>query len=151
MKTMLAIVCCCLVAACHRAPRTAEELQKSLPHEYRGELHLQGEQQGRKIVVEPHDFTVVDPHRLEFNHVRYQLFAGNEAAGAGDAPIRGTISAPGLVIHVDEIGEGGDVESADALKVGTFEGKLSGDLQTMDAKWQTGFGQGVTLKVTAVP
>ena len=94
---------------------------------------------------------MVDPHRLEFNHVRYQLFAGNEAAGAGDAPIRGTISAPGLVIHVDEIGATGEFDAGDALKTGTFEGTLSSDLQTMDAKWQTGFGQVVTLKVKAVP
>ena len=151
MKTTLAIVCCCLLAACHRAPQTAEELQKSLPHQYQGELHLQGEQQGRKIVVEPHDFTVVDPHTLEFNRVRYQLFAGNEAAGAGDAQIRGTISAPGLVIHLEEVGGSADVDGGDALKAGTFEGKLSGDLQTMEAKWQTGCGQGVTLKVQAVP
>ena len=151
MKTTLAIVVCCFLAACHRAPQTAAELQKGLPHQYQGELHLQGEQQGRRIIVEPHDFTVVDPHTLEFNRVRYQLFAGNDAAGAGDASIRGTISAPGLVIHVDEIGSSAEVDGSDALKSGTFEGKLSADLQKMEAKWQTGFGQAITLKVEAVP
>ena len=151
MKTRLAIVMCCSLAACHRAPRTAAELQRSLPHQYQGELRLQGEQQGRKIIVEPHDFTVVDPQRLEFDRVRYQLFSGNDVAEAGDAPIRGTISAPGLMIHVDEIGSSGELDGSDALKPGTFEGKLSADLQKMEAKWQTGLGQEVMLKVEAVP
>ena len=49
------------------------------------------------------------------------------------------------------MGGGGEFDAGDALKAGTFEGKLSGDLQTLEAKWMTGFGQGVTLKVEAVP
>ena len=153
-KTLLGwiavVVCSGLVAGCHRAPQTAAELQKALPHQYRGEIHVQGEQQARKIVIEPHDLTVVDPHLLEFNRVRYQLLAGNEVGGAGDAAIRGTISAPGLVIKLEGVGNGGEFDAGDVLKAGTFEGKLSGDLQTLEAKWQTGFGQGVTLKVEAV-
>lgn len=151
MKKLLIIVCGCLLAACHRAPQTAAELQRALPQQYQGELHLQGEPQGRKIIVEPHDFTVLDAHSLEFNRVRYQFFAGSDVAGAGDAQIRGTISAPGLVIQLGEVGGTADVDGGDALKAGTFEGKLSGDLQTMEATWKTGFGQGVTLKVKAVP
>ena len=145
------VVCGGLTAGCHHAPQTAEELQKSLPHQYRGEIHVQGETQARKIVIEPHDLTVVGPHVLEFNRVRYQLLAGSEVGGAGDVAIRGTISAPGLVIHLEEVGSSGETDAGDALKAGTFEGKLSGDLQTLEAKWMTGFGQGVTLKVEAAP
>ncbi len=142
---------CCLLAGCHRAPQTAAELQKTLPRQFQGEIHLQGEQQARKIVVEPHDFTVLDPHTLEFNRVRYQLSSGGEVGAAGDAEIRGTISAPGLAIHLESVSGSADVEGGDAFKAGTFYGTLSGDLQKMDATWKTGFGQEVTLKVQAGP
>ena len=145
------VVCGGFVAGCHHAPQTAAELQKSLPHQYRGQVHIQGEQQAREIIVEPHDLTVVDPHLLEFNRVRYQLLAGSEVGGAGDVPIRGTISAPGLVIKLEKVEGGGEMEAGDAFKAGTFEGRLSHDLKTLEAKWQTGFGQSVTLKVEAVP
>ena len=140
-------VLCWLVAGCHRAPQTAAELQKSLPHEYQGELRLQGEQTPRKITVGPHDFTVVDEHTLEFNRVHYQLPAGGE----GDANVRGSISAPGLIIRVESLSGTADVDGGDVLKPGTFQGKLSGDLQKMDATWKTGFGQTVTLSVEAEP
>ncbi len=151
MKTpnisVLAAVVCCALAGCQRAPQTAADLQRRLPRQFQGEIHLQGEQQSRKIVVEPHDFTVLDVHTLEFNRVRYQLANG----GAGDAQIRGTISAPGLAIHLEEVGGTADVEGGDAFKAGTFYGTLSGDLQKLDATWKTGFGQEVTLKVQAGP
>ena len=150
-RAVAAVMFCCLVAGCQRAPQTAADLQKSLPPQYRGELRIQGEQQARKIVVEPHDFTVLDEHTLEFNRVRYQLLAGNEVGGAGDAQIRGTISAPGLVVRVDSLSGSADVEGGDALKAGTFQGKLSSDLQKLDATWKTGYGQTVTLEVQAAP
>ena len=146
-----AIVGCCLLAGCQRAPQTAAELQKSLPHQYRGELHLQGEQQARQVIVEPHDFTVLDAHSLEFNRVRCQLLAGSEVSTDLDAQIRGTISAPGLVIHIEEVAGTGEVDGGDVLKAGTFYGTLSSDLHTLNATWKTGFGQGATLKVEAVP
>lgn len=142
---------CGLLAGCHHAPQTAAELQTSLPHQYRGELHLQGEQQSRKIVVEPRDFTVRDAHLLEFSHVRYQLLAGSEVLADGDAQIRGTISAPGLAIRVENVAGTADVDGGDALKAGTFQGTLSSDLQKLEATWQTGFGQSATLKAQAAP
>ena len=151
MKTLKtygwAVALCCALTGCNRAPQTAADLQKSLPHQFQGEIHLQGEPQSRKIVVEPHDFTVLDAHTLEFNRVRYQLTSG----GAGDAEIRGTISAPGLAIHLENVAGTADVEGGDAFKAGTFYGTLSGDLQTLNATWKTGFGQEVTLKVQAGP
>ena len=147
MKKLLVIVCGGLLAACHRAP----QLQKSLPHRYRGELHLQGEQPARQIIVEPHDLTVLDAHSLEFNRVRCQLLAGSEISTDVDTRIRGTISTPGLVIHIEEVTGTGDVDGGDVLKAGTFYGTISPDLQSLNATWKTGFGQGATLKVGAVP
>ena len=89
-----------------------------------------------------------DPHHLEFTQVRYQFFTGNRVTAQGEMNIRGAISTPGLVIQIDEItGEG----SGDAMKPGSFQGRLSQDLQTVDAAWMTGDGQGVKLKATAAP
>ncbi len=144
-------VLCGALAGCQRAPQTAADLQRRLPRQYQGEIHLQGEQQSRKIVVEPHDFTVLDTHTLEFNRVRYQLSSGGEFGSAGDAEIRGTISAPGLAIHLEGVAGTADVEGGDAFKAGTFYGTVSSDLQRLDATWKTGFGQEVTLKVQAGP
>lgn len=137
---------CLLLAGCSRAPQTAAELRDSLPRQFRGDIHLQGETNSRKIVVEPHEFMVRTEHMLEFNRVRYQLIVGSEVLADGEAAIRGTISAPGLNILIEEA----DVEGTEAIKKGTFQGHLDSDLQSMEASWTTGAGQGVTLKAKAV-
>ncbi len=149
--SVLTAVLCGVLAGCQRAPQTAVDLQKRLPRQFQGTIHLQGEPQARQIVVEPHDFTVLDAHTLEFNRVRYQLADGGGVGAAGDAEIRGTISAPGLAIHLEGVAGTADVAGGDAFKAGTFYGTLSGDLQKLDATWKTGFGQEVTLKVQAAP
>ena len=138
-----------VLSGCSRAPQTAAELQKQLPSQYQGELHLQGETDAHRIILEPHNLNVRDPHHLEFNQVRYQFFSGTSLTGQGDANIRGVVSTPDLTIKIDELnaGEG----SGDAMKLGTFQGSLSKDLKVIDAAWTTGFGQNVKLKVTAAP
>ncbi len=151
MKTILTIICCCLLAACHRAPQTAADLWNKLPRKYQGELHVQGEPQARQIVIEPLQMLVRDTHLLEFGRVRYQFSASGEVGATGEAQIRGTISAPGLIINVESLTGGGDVDGGDVLKAGTFQGKLSSDLQKLEATWKTGFGQNITLEVQAVP
>ena len=134
---------CLLLAACSHPPETAAELQKALPQQYRGELHLQGETDPHRLVLEPQNTSVKEDKLLEFKQVRYQFFTGNTVAAEGEANIRGTISTPDLMIKVEDFGgEGG----SDAIKSGTFQGKLSKDLKQIDASWTTGFDQKVTLK-----
>ena len=141
-----------ILSGCSRAPETAADLQKQLPHQYQGELYLQGEVDGHRLVIEPHNFNVRDLQHLEFNQVRYQFFNGGSVAAEGEANIRGVIATPALGIEVEEITAGtGEGSSGDAMKLGTFQGKLSKDLQALDATWTTGFGQNVKLTVKATP
>ena len=139
---------CLFFSGCTRAPQTAAELQKQLPPQYQGELHLQGETDSHRIVIEPHNLNVRDPHHLEFNQVRYQFFTGNSLTTQGDASIRGVISTPDLAIKIDEINGDG---SGDAMKLSTFQGSLSKNLKEVNATWTTGFGQSVKLKAKAAP
>lgn len=137
-----------ILSSCSRPPATAAELQQRLPTQYQGEIHLQGETDAHRLVLEAHDLKERDAHLLEFGKVRYQFFTGASLTSEGEANIRGTISAPDLVIHVEDFGgEGG----GDALKPGSFQGKLGRDLKTMEANWTTGFGQNITLKAKAQP
>ena len=138
-----------ILSGCSRAPQTAAELQKQLPPQYQGELRLQGETEAHRMVIEPHNFNVRDPHHLEFNQVRYQFFTGNSVTAQGEANIRGVISTPDLAIRIDEIT--GAEGSSDAVKAGSFQGSLSKDLREVDAAWLTGFGQGAKLKAKATP
>ena len=137
---------CLLFSGCSRAPQTAAELQKQLPSQYQGELRLQGETEPHRLVLEVHNFNVRDPHHLEFNQVRYQFFTGNNVTAQGDANIRGVVSTPDLAIRIDEVnaGEG----SGDAMKLDTFQGDLSKNLEQLHATWTTGFGQNVKLMAT---
>ena len=145
--SILCLFVLCL-SGCSRAPQTAAELQKSLPAQYQGELHLQGETDAHRIVIEPHNLNVRDAHHLEFNQVRYQFFTGNSLTAQGDANLRGVISTPDLAIKIDEIPGG---EAGDAMKLGTFQGSLGKDLQEASAAWTTGFGQNVKLTAKATP
>ncbi len=137
-----------ILSSCSRPPQTAAELQQRLPAQYQGELHLQGEADAHRLVLEAHDLKERDPHLLEFGKVRYQFFTGPNLTTGGEASIRGTISTPDLTINVESFSgeEGGDV-----LKPGTFQGKFSKDLKTIEANWTTGFGQKITLKAKAQP
>ena len=148
---LLLTVFCLLSDGCSHVPETAAELQKQLPKQYQGELHLQGEADTHRIVIEPHNLNVRDAHHLEFNQVRYQFFNGSSVAAEGEASIRGVISTPALGIEVEEISAGTGEGNGDAMKLGTFQGKLSKDLQIIDATWMTGFGQNVKLTVKAAP
>ena len=144
---LLPFTFCLLLSGCSRAPQTAAELQRQLPSQYQGELHLQGETDSHRLVIEPHNLNVRDPHHLEFNQVRYQFFTGTSLTAQGDAGLRGVISTPDLAIKIDAItGEGGD-----AMKLDTFQGSLSKNLQEVNATWTTGFGQSVKLKAKATP
>ena len=109
-----------------------------MPRRYGGELRVQGETATRTLNVELLDLKVRDPHRLEFGRIAYEVSGGGEGAHKGEAPIKGTISAPGGEILIEEAS---DAASGDAFKAGSFQGKLSGDLKTVDAKWKTGFDQ----------
>ena len=138
---------CLLFTGCHRAPQTAAELQQNLPHQFKGDVLMQGSTEPHHLIVEPHEISVRNEHLLEFNKVRYQILAGSEVLTEGDAGIRGTISVPDLEIRVENTSDG---ESNDAMKPDTFKGQLSADLRTATAEWASGMGQKVTLKVTAV-
>ena len=135
------------LAGCHRAPQTAAELQQNLPHQFKGDILVQGSSEPHHLVVEPHEISVRNEHLLEFNKVPCQILAGSEVLTEGDAGIRGTISVPDLEIRVESTS---DAEGGDAMKPDTFKGRLSADLRTATAEWTGGMGQKVTLKVTAV-
>ena len=125
-----------LAAGCSRGPQTAGELFDKMPRRYRGELRLQGETGTRTLGVELLDLKVRDEHHLEFNCVAYEVDGGDEGVQKGEAPMRGAISAPGGEVQIEDA-------SGDALKAGSFGGKLSADLESVEAKWKTGYDQSV--------
>ena len=135
-----------LLPSCQRAPQNAAELRDRLPRHWEGELRLQGDTGGRRITIEVRELSVRSEHVLEFNRVSYQFFAGGEAIAQSEAAIRGTITAPGGAVRLDEEG----TEAGEVLKAGSFTGQLSGNLQSVEAQWTTGDGQGATLKLHAV-
>ena len=134
-----------LLQSCHRAPQNATDLLDRLPRHWEGEVQMQGEGGGRKITIEVRQLTVRSEHVLEFNRVRYQLLAGGEALSADEAAVRGTITAPGGEIRLEEEG----TDANEGLKPGSFVGKLDGKLQSVDATWTTGLGPAATLKLHA--
>jgi hypothetical protein len=136
-----------VAAGCSRAPRNAAELAKALPEAFTGELHIEGETQPHHIRLEARELSVRSEHVLEFNRVDYQLKDGQDDPGAeGEARIRGTITAPGLEVRLEMPGTG---FSEDVVRPETFTGKLSGDLQSLDAEWSNGLGQKAHLKLQA--
>ena len=136
------------LTGCHRAPQNAAELRRDLPRIYVGEFRLQGQTEPLHLRVTPHNLTERDTKVLEFNSVQYAVLdAHGNVQTEGDADIRGTISLPGLEIRLENIGNlsGGE----DLIKPGSFQGKLSGDLQTGEADWTSGYGQKGHLKMQA--
>jgi hypothetical protein len=138
-------------AGCRRPPQTAAELAKALPPAFTGELHLQGETETHHVRIQARELSIRSEHVLEFNRVDYQI---QDAPGApsseGEAHIRGTITAPGFDIRLEMLGStfsGGE----DAIRPETFTGKLSRDLQSVDAEWSTGLGQKAKLTLHAAP
>ena len=132
-----------IFSSCSRGPQTARELFDRLPRRYSGELHLQGETGTRTLGVELLDLKVRDEHHLEFGRVAYQVTSNDEGMQRGEAPVRGTISAPGGEVRIEDAdGAGG----GDALKPGSFEGKLAADLESVEARWKTGFDQAVNYR-----
>ena len=145
LRSFCIVVLGVFLVGCHRAPRTAAELQAALPHQFRGDILMQGTTEPHTLVVEPHEWSVRDEHLLEFNKVHYQIVAGGESMAEGDADLRGTISVPDLVIRIERAGDAG----GEAVKTDTFKGQLSADLHTATAEWASELGQRMTLKVTA--
>ena len=135
-----------LFNSCSRAPQTAAELFDRMPRRFGGELHVQGDTAARTLNVEVLDLKVRDPHLLEFNRIAYEVSGGDEGAHRGEAPIKGTISAPGGEIQIEDASSAG---GGDLLKTGSFHGKLEGDLKTVDANWKTAFDQSVSFQAKA--
>ena len=137
-----------LLAGCHRAPQTVVELRQQLPGTYAGEIHLQGQSEAMRLRITPHNLSERSARVLEFNSVQYAVL---DARGAlqteGDASIRGTITLPGLEVRLESMGNSSAGE--DFIKAGSFQGKLSDNLQTAEADWTTGYGQKGHLKAEA--
>ena len=141
LRNAVGVLVCGLLVACHRGPQTAAELFDQMPRRYGGDLRVQGETGTRTLHVEVLDLAVRDDHHLEFGRIAYEVSGGDEGAQKGEAPIRGTISAPGGEIQLEDAsGVGGD-----ALKAGSFQGKLAGDLKTVAAQWKTSYDQAVSF------
>ncbi len=141
------IVLCGLLlpAGCQRTPQTAAELAKRLPAEFAGELHLQGDSTARHIRIGPRELSIRGEHLLEFNRVDYELGAGTSVPE--QVALRGTITVPGLQIHLEMLG--GNAGGDDAIRLETFTGTLSQDLRTLRADWFTGLGQKASLTLRA--
>lgn len=135
-------------SGCSRAPQSAAELLNRMPRQYTGEVHLQGEAEAQPVRIETRQLAARSEHLLEFNGVNVVLLNSNGAVltehGFGS---RGTISAPGLEIKLEDLGA---PEGSDMFKAGTFAGKMSGDLQTVAAEWTTSFGTKGSMKLKAV-
>ena len=136
------------LAGCHRAPKNSAELQRELPRIYVGELHFQGQAEAMRLRVTPHNFSVRDDKVLEFNGVEYSVLDRQGGVQTqGDANLTGTITLPGLEVRLESVG---NLSNGDELvKTGSFQGKLSDDLQTGEAEWTTGLGQKGSLKLHA--
>jgi hypothetical protein len=147
----VAICALLLAGGCQRTPQTAADLEKALPQAFAGELHLQGETEPQRIRVEARELSIRSEHVLEFNRIDYRVRDDQGGPGSeGEAHIRGTITAPGFEIRLESLGP--DVAGGgDAIRLETFSGKLSGNLQALDAEWSTGFGQKAKLTMQAAP
>lgn len=150
MKTpwrLMGLMLTLAVGACQRAPQNATELMSRLPRQFTGEAQMQGDTGGSRVRIDLREFAVRSEHVLEFTGVNLaQLGANGVVLNERYVPCRGTIGAPGFQIALEDLGAPG---GEDILKVGTFTGKLSGDLQTAEAGWTTAFGTKGSLKLKA--
>jgi hypothetical protein len=128
-----------LLGGCHRPPpQTAAELQDRLPHRFIGEIRWQGETQGQRLRIETRELAPRDEHLLAFNGVRVYLMDPQGGILSEHAPgVRGTISAPGLEIRIEELGS---IGGEGLFKPGSFSGKLSNDLQSVEGAWKSEYG-----------
>jgi hypothetical protein len=143
-----AMVAALALSACQRAPQTAEDLRQRLPRRFAGEVHWQGSTESQRVRIEPRELSARDAHLLEFNGAYvYLLDPQGGVLSEKSAAVRGTISAPGLEVRIEELGAPAGGE--DLLKRGSFSGKLSDDLQSAEAAWMSGFGNKGSLKLKA--
>lgn len=135
------------LSACHHPPRTAAELLEKMPRRFTGEVHLQGDTSTQPVRIEARQLATRSELLLEFSGINVVALDGNGSVQSEHlAACRGTISTPALDVRMEELGGAEDV-----LKAGTFIGKLSDDLQTVEASWTTGFGTKGSLKLKATP
>lgn len=150
MQKWLSIGACATLlafSACHHAPRTAAELLEKMPRRFTGEVHLQGDANAQPIRIEARQLATRSELLLEFSGINVVALDGNGGVQSERlAACRGTISTPALDIRLEELGG-----AEDMLKAGTFTGKLSEDLKTVEASWTTGFGTKGSLKLKASP
>lgn len=146
-RVLLAAALLALATACHRPPQTAAQLLERLPRRFTGEVLLQGQSAPQAVRIESRQLAARDEHLLEFSGVNLVLLTPDGSVQAEHpAACRGTISAPGLEIRLEELGG-----AEDMLKAGSFAGQLSADLQTVEATWTTSLGSKGSLKLTATP
>ncbi len=123
------------------------ELRQRLPGTYVGEMHLRGQTEAMRLRITPHNLTERSDQVLEFNSVQYAVLdAHGGLQTEGDASIRGTITLPGLEVKLESMG---DLSGEEFIKANSFQGKLSGDLQTAEASWTSTYGQSGHLKAEA--
>lgn len=116
-----------------------------MPRRLTGELHLQGDANVQPVRIEARQLAARGERLLEFSGINVvTLNASGSVQSEHFAACRGTISTPALDIRLEEAGG-----AEDWLKAGTFEGKLSADLKTVEASWTTAFGSKGSLKLTA--
>lgn len=136
------------LAGCHRPTQTSAELRQRMPGAFIGELRLLGQPEPMRLRLTPHNLIERDAQTLEFNSVQYALLdAHGGLQTEGDASVRGTITLPGLEVKLEDVGERAGGE--DLVKPGSFQGKLSADLQSGEADWTSGLGQKNHLKLEA--
>lgn len=118
-----------------------------MPRRFTGEVHLQGDANGQPVRIEARQLEVRGPLAVEFSGVNVVVLgADGSVQSERPAACKGTVSTPGLDIRLEELGG-----AEDLLKTGTFTGKLSDDLQSLEASWTTGYGTKGSLKLKASP
>ncbi len=108
---------------------------------------MQGDASPQAVRIEARQLATRSALLLEFSGVNVVMLNGSGAVQSEHAAAcRGTISTPDLDIRIEDIGGAEDI-----LKAGTFTGKMSADLQKVEASWTTNFGTSGSLKLTASP
>ena len=150
-------LCVVLFASCSRGPENATGAKAKLPRFYEGRVSFDGESAGRLVRVATDSLRVRDEHTLAFERVHFYVLTplNNEILFDETVPVRGTIAVPGLDVSIENDDFNQRVAGVPtALRRDSFHGRLSADLQEVNADWlmadpNTGQERKAVLKLKA--
>ncbi len=133
---------------CSRGPGNATEAKAKLPRFYEGSVSYDGERGffggagggGRRVRVATDSLRVRDERTLLFERIHFYVLTplNNDILFDETIPLRGTITVPGLEVAIenDDAFNQRVAGIPAALRRDSFRGKLSADLQSVEAEWQ---------------